>query len=441
MRNFIKKRRFLFHSAKFLIGIYYLLLGFIVGTVTLFEAPIFLVVNRKIFKNGIMYVLSGWSFGHSIAGLDYAARLYYPHRISLIFILHQDSNEYIPQCFKHNIDVFIYRGVMGLHKKVMDTSRYHILRFILLLLSGLTNKFQVIENSNIYKTLSLAGNKLMMGNEEKGMLERAVDWTGYVRLLRDGIGVKPCLSKILEDRCYNSIIKVYPRFFDKPFVTLLLREKGRKGDLSTAFRCVGSQQNYCQAVEFLTANGFNVIGTGETDHSHFKKIKGYYSFDDIYIPRKLMNLFLLMNCRLFVGQQSGPHVLPNSCGIPCLICDAMPYRIGTFCKDDIILFKHLKERKTGKMLSIVDVFKNHQDLAYGYNFAKKDIEILSNTSEEILEAVKECHAIINGKFHLSDEDRKLCDQFQKLPAEGMTIRYQGNRIPFYVLHKLKNGLL
>lgn len=415
----------------------------IIGLISCIEIPIFLITHPKIFKNEIIYVFWHWSFGHTILGLDYVSRLYYPHRISVIYIPHPGSNPYLPLCFQHNMDVFIYPSIVPF-SRVFDSPRYRIMRFMLSVITALTERIQLIEQFNIYKTLSLAKNELFLGYEESGKFEKAIDWTGYIRFLKDNIGKTPRLPDTLIAKCHQEIIRIHPEFFDKPFVTLLLRVKypeGGFGLFSTTVRCAGPQENYTEAVKFLTQNGYNVVGTGETNHAHFEHIPGYYSFKRVHIDPKLLNLFLLMNCKLFIGQHSGAFILPDSCGILCLLCDSLHYRIGTCRQEDILIFKHLRDRSTGKRLSYADVFKHHPDLAYGYHFKEKNIAIEPNSSEEILEAVKECYAIIHGQLELSDEDKRLCDAFRRLPSKDMVISYPGNRTSLHMLRRLKHQLL
>ena len=240
--------------------------------------------------------------------------------------------------------------------------------------------------------------------------------------------------------CRKAISARHPEFFDRPFITILLREKGKGGTLDDSFRCSGPQENYLPAVREMVAAGYNVLGTGETVHGKFKDEPGYYSLRDVDVPGPVLNLFALMRCSLFVGQQSGPHILPNSCAIPCLICDAMPYRIGTFIAEDIILFKELRRKSDGKLLSYVDVFRDHPDLAYGYNFAAKGIEIEPNTPEDILAATREALALLRGENPVGPEEADLIERFRLLPEERMTLRYHRTRPPLFMLRRLKDQL-
>lgn len=86
-------------------------LGVIVATV---NAPLFLVKNRSMFSNPIFYVFWHCSFGQGILDLDYAARLYYPHRYLALCFEHNISLIYMPDPRSSQMDTFILKkALMG----------------------------------------------------------------------------------------------------------------------------------------------------------------------------------------------------------------------------------------------------------------------------------------------------------------------------------------
>lgn len=408
---------------------------------SLVEVPLFLLRNRALFGNRTLFILWHWSFGHTLSGLDFAVRLYHPRRLSVILLPNPRNNVYLPECFRDSIDYAVYRSIWPPRPGTGDESRYVLLRAALLIIAALTRRFHLAEREDIYQTLSLAGDGLQVGYEESGKVAKATDYTGYVRLLQERVGRPPRMPEELEDRCHRAIRARHPKFLDRPFVTILLREKGKGGFLDDAFRCSGPQENYLPAVKEMIAAGYHVLGTGETRHAVFAGIQGYYSMSDVDLPGPLLNLYALMKCSLFVGQQSGPHILPNSCGIPCLIVDAMPYRIGTFIAEDIILFKPLRRRSDGKVLDAVEIFLEHKDLALGYNFATKGVDIEHNSPEDILEATREALALLRGDKLIGPEEADLIERFRALPALEMTLRYHRTRPPLFVLRRLKPRLM
>jgi putative glycosyltransferase (TIGR04372 family) len=411
---------------------------------SLLEVPLFLVLNRSIFKNKIIYIFYHWSFGHEISGLDYAARLYYPHRISLIHILHTKSNPWLSTCFHHSMDVFYFKSLLPFYggpEHRFLRIRYKLLRFFILAISSVFGNSDIISLEQVYRTVSLVKGRLWLEPSKFQNFPPPMDLTGYVGLLHSNFGQKPELPSSSKKRCQQEIIKRVPNFFSKPFVTLCLREKGRGEALETDYRNPGPHENYLEAVAYLIKQGYFVVGTGETNHKVFNHLDGYFSFSDVDVPYKLMNIFLLTESALFIGQLSGPFQLPNSCGIPSLLCDSMPHRYGTFKQSDLVLFKNIRDKNTGSFLSLVDIYRTFPELAMGYGYQEKNVEIVSNTPDEILDAVKETVKICRGELVLSQEDIQLCENFQKLYAPEMYIYYQRNRPPMSLLRRNRDALL
>ncbi|MEK7137171.1 MAG: TIGR04372 family glycosyltransferase [Patescibacteria group bacterium] len=428
---------------KFRETIYRFLGTAIVTVVEIVRIPLFLLWHRKeLLKSEFTYAYFNHSFGHTVIQLDYLSRLYFPHRVTAVCIAHPDTNPYVFECFSHNIDMLVCPQIFSRFSVPFTTTSERVLRFFLHLFVGWSERLHVVDLMTVYRTVSLAGNSLRVGLEESGTLVVDDDHTGYARLIDSGIGHPPRLPEQMLARCRDAIGARAPRFFDKPFVTLHMREKGVGKVFATRSRNAGPHENYRDAVSWLTQNGYHVVGTGETRHEFFRDIDGYWSLEDIDLPPELLNIFLLTECALFIGQMSGGYQLPSSHGILCLITDAIFHRLATFRRENILLFKHLRRRSTGEVISLVDIYRNHRDLAFGYHFREKDIEIIPNTPEEILEAVRECIAIVENRLALSAEDRELIEHFRALPFEGMHLKFLENRTTLHELRRLrKQGLL
>jgi putative glycosyltransferase (TIGR04372 family) len=409
----------------------------------LIEVPIFLIRNRRLFENKLVCLFWHWSFGHTVSAIDNISRLYYPHRVSLIYVPHPRSNPLLPECFAHNVDPFVYKSVLRPRGGSADRPKVIVLRLALHLISGIqsiwypapaTNvrKFDLVDPWTSYLTLSIARAPIHVGREGADILEPSDDWTGWIRLLRDGVGERPQLPSALEARARESIRDYAPDFFDKPFVVLLLRGKGGDERFDSAFREAGPHAGYLPGVQVLIDRGYHVVAQGETDRAAFGHLRGFHNLDGCACPPALLNLFLLTRCVLFVGQQSGPLVLANACGSPSLICDALPHRLGTFQQRDLILFKTLRDRD-GSPLSLEKIYGARRELAFGCGFAAGGIGIVPNTPEQIAEAMREAVDLLEGKFTLSGEDAALIEHYRELLDPRMTIAYQHTRPPLSLL--------
>jgi putative glycosyltransferase (TIGR04372 family) len=411
----------------------------IVLVFALVEVPLFLIRNRELFRNDILYPFWHWSFGHTVSGIDYASRLYWPHRISLLHVPHPNANPLLPRLFEHNVDTFTYRSAIGFKSVNIDAPRVAVLRFFAFLAAALVPRLQVVERESVYRTISLAaGERIEAGDPDANRLVEALDYTGYVRLIHDGVGRDAELPADLRERARRAIEAAYPDFFGRPFAILTFRRKGEGLEAHTAIRDAGPAENYVPAVRWLAENGFNVVPWGD-DSGAFEGIDGVYTLGEAKLARDELNLFVFAEAALFVGQQSGAPVLANACGVPVLLTDALPHRYGTFRREDIVLFKRLRDRD-GRLLSLAEVYRDHPDLAQGYNYEAKGVEIVENSAEEILEAVQEAAALARGELELSEDDRRLADAFRALPGPTLPIAYHANRPPLFELRALRTEL-
>ena len=383
--------------------------------VAIVKAPIFLTRNRKMFKNEIVYLFWNVSFGHQIMSYDYASRLYWPNRISLIEILWPRNNPYLAYCFKHNIDAFSYKSLLFKRSYLWAQVSYFVLRFYCLLISALTNKFQVIDRLDTYKTLSIAETQLKIGDRTATKLIDYYDPTGYIRLLRENIGKKPTIQEEFYTQCFDLIKKHAPNFLNREFITLLLRDKGRDSESWTdKIRNTGPHEYYLPAVEYIVEKGYHVLGLGETEHEIFKDVSGYFSLDDVGIDPYLLNIYGLTQCKYFIGQQSGPYILPESINKKCLIIDNVYPSYGTYNNKTYLANKKISFR--GKCLSNEAIYTEHLNASYGIKLDEYIFSPLS--SKEILYSVKTF--LNNKKDNLFD--------INLITDKRMRIFYSKNRV-------------
>lgn len=214
----------------------------IVLALSLVEVPLFLFRNRQaIMRNRILFPFWHWSFGHTITAIDYASRLYWPHRISLLYIPHPSSNPRLPELWAHNVDVFRFESRLSFRSVNIDMPRFATLRFFVLLLAGLRLRHYVVERLQIYRTLTVATEELVAGRPDTNRAESVIDYSGYVRLIHDEVGRDPALSETASAELHAAISARYPGFLERPFVALVLRTKGRGLLLESALRDAGPQ--------------------------------------------------------------------------------------------------------------------------------------------------------------------------------------------------------
>jgi putative glycosyltransferase (TIGR04372 family) len=392
--------------------------------------PYLLFCNKSIWNNKLIFPFYHHSFGHNIVGLDCISRLFYPEKLSLILVYHSNINLSLTSCFDSSYDVFYFKYIINFKSISISSSiRYKVLKSYINLISIFKIDYQIINSfTKFYGVMSKIPTRCVAGDEFNDKAIPYINLSGYGSLIENNIGLKPRLPKNDLQLCINVIINEYPLFFSKPFVTLLLRSKGiNANDISNSFRDT-NQDNYLKSIEYITSIGYNIVATGDTDSSIFNHIDGFYDFTSLNISKNLLNVFLITECQSFIGQQSGPYLLANSSGKNCLLIDSWPYRLCSFLKGDINLYKNISI--DGKeIISMKNLFLNHQDLCLGYGYKRKNAKVIDNSEDEILQSCIEFFS--KNKF---EEESKLKELIAIVP-EYMPFKYAPSRPPSFILRQ------
>ena len=408
------------------------LLKIIVYIEAIFLTPFLIIRFNKIWHNKIIFPFYHHSFGHTILGVDCIARLFFPEKISLIIIPHKSTNKYLIKCFEESYDIYYFNYIL-IFRSFINPSiiRNKIVKFYLNLIVNFKNDYEIINSfERYYGVLSKTTIPCLAGDENMDKPISYINISGYGRLIENDIGLRPRLPKEYIDLCINKISNQYPNFFDKPFLTLLLRSKAHNSsDFSNGVRNT-IQENYIKSIEYAITKDYNIVSTGDTNKSLFKHIEGFFDFSELEIPQQLLNIFLITECKSFIGQQSGPFALASSSGKNCLLIDNWPFRLGSFRKGDICLNKNILINN--EYIDIMNLFKNHQDLCLGYGYKRKHVKVIDNNEVEILQSFTE---FLNKENSL--EIVKLKNLFDVIP-QNMPVKYAPSRPPSFILQQLSS---
>jgi len=397
----------------------------------IFITPFLLIKNNSFLRNKIIFPFTHHSFGHSISATDCICRLFYPEKISIIIILQPNTNKYLFKCFDKCYDIFYFEYFIKSKYFVNPALiRNIILKFYLNLILICKEDFEIINNfQKYYGVMSKTPIPCISGDEINDKSIPYINISGYGRLLENNIGLNPRLPIEDIDYCIKTINSNFPNFFNKPFVTLLLRSKGiNSTDITTSFRNT-NQENYIKSVEYITSIGYNVVATGETKSTLFNHIGGFYDFSNLIISKNLLNVFLITECASYIGQQSGPYLLANSSGKNCLLIDSWPYRLGSFLKGDINLYKNIYIDGKG-FINIKNLFLYHQDLCLGYGYKRKNAKVIDNSEDEISQSCTEFFS--KNKFDEESNLKKLID----IIPEYVPFKYAPSRPPSFILRQI-----
>jgi putative glycosyltransferase (TIGR04372 family) len=181
--------------------------------------------------------------------------------------------------------------------------------------------------------------------------------------------------------------------------------------------------SYAPAIDEIVARGGFVLRMGY----HVVKPLGRVSDRVIdYAVRDrsdFMDIYLLANCRFFLGTSSGVYDVSMIFDRPRVGLNWTPFGTGPLGKDSLSIPKLVECAATGKALSfariLMDFSKRSDPKLYDGKVAlEQGYRYIDNTAEEILEVCREMLDRLDGTFSPSEEDEALQRRyFELFPAD------------------------
>ncbi|MCE2819273.1 MAG: TIGR04372 family glycosyltransferase, partial [Phenylobacterium sp.] len=167
-----------------------------------------------------------------------------------------------------------------------------------------------------------------------------------------------------------------------------------------------SISNYIEAINFLIARGFFVVRIGDATMTPADCASP--DFLDLALSSSAADgddACLIAYCSLFIGQNSGPFQLAQIMGKDAIITNEPGAYIGRWVHDEetdplmLVLYKTNVSRADGHRFSLLDIlFRQVRHTAEEYE--RDGIDLVENTSEEILLTVQEYLARRSGTWDL-----------------------------------------
>ncbi|MCH9633980.1 MAG: hypothetical protein S4CHLAM7_07140 [Chlamydiae bacterium] len=172
-----------------------------------------------------------------------------------------------------------------------------------------------------------------------------------------------------------------------------------------------SAENYYKTLKFITDSGGWCIRFGhyhkELPHLFSDRVIDY-PFTDYHSSE--MDLFLMQECKFYLGANSGPAQTAGYFGTPVVQVNGTPFIGFPYFHFDIGLPKLYYSEIENRLLSFKEIVANKLLLNSNdiNDFKKAGIKLISNTQEEIYEASKEMLNRLEGleKDSLEDIERQ-----------------------------------
>jgi putative glycosyltransferase (TIGR04372 family) len=194
-------------------------------------------------------------------------------------------------------------------------------------------------------------------------------------------------------------------------------------------------EGYREAVEFVTAAGGWVVRLGGPEVAPLPEMPRVIDYARSPFKSATFDMELVANCRYFIGTTSGLTNLAISLGVPSALVNCITTDAQAWTKNVRFLLKPVFDAQ-GRMLTQREL----TSAPYRWsvfnieNMQAAGLSAVNNTPEEILEVVKEVHAMVDGKAAKSADDEALiaawranlgCSYFYGAgqPARDFLVRY------------------
>jgi len=147
--------------------------------------------------------------------------------------------------------------------------------------------------------------------------------------------------------------------------------------------------NYIQAIKVITGAGGWVVRIGDTSMTPLPPMKHVIDYPFTQYKSELMDLYLISQCRFFIGNSSGPPMVATLFKKPKIIVNMTVWSIDfPIRKGDLALMKHIFSRSLNRFLSIKEILEEPHAVEV-FATVSDGYEVVENTSEEIQEIVEE----------------------------------------------------
>ena len=178
---------------------------------------------------------------------------------------------------------------------------------------------------------------------------------------------------------------------DAWFVTLHVRE-GKFGEHQVVepFRDA-DPTSYLDAVTAVTNRGGWVVRTGDGSMSPLPKMQNVFDYATSELRCHWMDVFLFAAAKFMIGTSSGPATVSHAFGVPIAMTNYLPTATLYLSKLDLFIPKVLRSKTDGSMVSFSKPMSLPLSTCASDGMFKNvfEVEVIPNTSQEILELVEE----------------------------------------------------
>jgi len=171
------------------------------------------------------------------------------------------------------------------------------------------------------------------------------------------------------------------------FVCIHVRESGFRSDSEQNRN--SSIENYVEGIKVITDAGGWVVRLGDSSMTPLPKMDRVVDYSATQFKSELMDIYLISECRFFIGTNSGPDNVATLFNRPMILVNPTEWTIAfPLKKGDLAIPKHVFSRSLDRFLSVSEILDkpfNWQDFGGGSG----NYLMVENTPDEIRDVVQE----------------------------------------------------
>lgn len=178
--------------------------------------------------------------------------------------------------------------------------------------------------------------------------------------------------------------------------------------------------NYQLAMEAIVERGGWCIRVGESTAKLASPMKGVVDYAHSAAKSDWMDVFLCANCRFFLGNSSGLHLLASVFGVPSALANVIPGASSlSVVPGDIAIPKMLQRRESGELLTFTAIMGSEvANFRFAKEYADQGLVLEENTAEDIRDLALEMLECCSGGAAYAPEDEDLQARFKALFRDG-----------------------
>jgi putative glycosyltransferase (TIGR04372 family) len=191
-------------------------------------------------------------------------------------------------------------------------------------------------------------------------------------------------------------------------------------------------ESFDRALQHLLNEGYFIIRVGKISEKpiNIKDKKIFDLTNENY--NEQLQILLLEKCFFFIGGSSGISQVQRIFRKPSLLINYTPFDImemSAWSKNSIFLPKKLFSLNEKRYLNFREMNDLNYDIHYKGNFFKdKNIDVVNNTEEEILNACKEMIEYQKNNFERTEKNKVIQDTFWRQFEDNQNLKYYTNQI-------------